>query len=598
VTRANHWVKANHQCRIPKRWVTFDTESRTEKGENEEIQRWASGAAVRWRRDLKTGEHEERATFDSALDLWSWVSDYCMSGVRTIVYAHNLGHDIRISDVFSILPLLGFKLEWCNLDSNVSAMTWRSDHGTLVLCDLFTWIPKPLHDIGRLVGLEKLRMPDVSAVRREWDTYCQRDADIVALAVKELIAYIDSEKLGNWQPTGAGMAYSTWRHRFMTHKVLIHDNEEVLKDERSAMHTGRAEAWRHGVCSGDMWSEVDLRSAYTRIAAEEEVPAKYKFSCGGIISKQYVELQAHYRLLCKVRVTTDLPVAPFNTGDRTIWPVGTFDTWLWDCEVDELLAEGQTVHIQAVHAYSRGPVLRDWATWVLASQHTDRTETPDVVKAWLKHSGRSLIGRLSLRVPSWEPYGENPFSNPGLSYDVDTVTGKISRMMHVGNQTFIETASHEGRDSCPQITGWIMAKCRALLWRAMRSAGLDNIAHVDTDCVLVNTAGLANLRSDYWGVFNDIWQIKATWGSLLVYGPRSYRAGRERKMSGIPKKAVEVEYGRFKGEKWNGLASDMMSGRAGAVTVMPGVWHVNTEDPRRLSAADDAGRTVAIVVNQ
>lgn len=596
MTRANHWIKANHQCRIPKRWVTFDTESITENGENEHIQRWASGAAVRWRTDLKTGEHDERAVFSSALDLWRWIADHCVSGVRTVVWAHNLGHDIRISDAFGILPTLGFRLEWCNLDSNVSAMTWRSDHGTLILCDLFTWIPKPLPDIGRLVGLDKLPMPHVSADRREWDSYCQRDADIVACAVRELLEFIRSEHLGNWQPTGAGMAYSTWRHRFMTHKVLIHDNLEVLNDERAAMHTGRAEAWRHGVCSGDLWSEVDLRSAYTRIAAEEELPAKYKFSCGGLTGRQYVELQASYRLLCKVRVTTDLPVAPFNTGDRTIWPVGTFDTWLWDCEIDEVLEAGQAVRFLKTHAYSRAPALRDWATWVLSGQRDDGAVSSAVARAWLKHSGRSLIGRLSLRVPTWEAYGDNPFNRPGLSYDVDIESGRIARLMHVGNKTFIETASVEGRDSCPQITGWIMAKCRALLWRAMQSAGFENIAHVDTDCVLVNSAGLANLRTDYWGVFNDIWQIKATWGSLLVYGPRSYRAGRERKMSGIPKKAVEKEYGTFVGEKWNGLASDMLSGRADAVTTMPGIWHVNTEDPRRLSAEGDAGRTVAIRV--
>lgn len=597
MTRATHWVKPNHQTRIPKRWVSFDTESRTEQGEGEEIQRWASGAAVRWRTDLKTGDHAERVTFDDPQALWSWVDAHCTAGVRTIAIAHNLGYDVRISRVFEILPRLGFTLEWCNLDRNVSAMTWRSDHGTLVLCDLFTWIPKSLRDIGHLVDLPKLDMPKATASREAWDTYCMRDADIVYRAVTQLVDYVAVNELGNWQPTGAGMAYSTWRHKFMSHKVLVHDNQDVLNAERAAMHTGRAEAWRHGIVDDGPFHEVDLRSAYTHIAAECELPTKYKFSCGPISQSQYEKLSQTYRMVCKVRVTTRVPVVPFDNGERHLWPVGTFTTWLWDVEINEALAEGADISWERVHVYTKAPILRDWAQWVLAVMRGDDKTAAPIVRAWTKHCGRALIGRLSLRVPSWEPYGANPYGIPGISHDVDYVTGKVTRMMHVGDKTFYEAARTEGHDSLPQITGWIMAECRVRLWQAMRAAGLHNIAHVDTDSVLVNADGLSAMRDTYSGSFNQLWQIKATWQALLIYGPRNLRAGRERKLAGVPKTAKETEPNVFVGERWRGLAADMMLGRADAVTVVPGEWRVNTEDPRRLSAAGTGGRTVAITVS-
>lgn len=593
-TRAAHWVKLNHQCRIPKRWVAFDTESITVKGENEETQEWRSGAAVRWRRGLKTGDHAERATFRSSLDLWTWVDGFCKAGERTIVWAHGLGYDVRIANVFRDLPTLGWSLEWCNLDRNVSAMTWRSDHGTLVLCDLFTWLPMPLFKVGNLLDLPKLRMPKSSAPDHIWDTYCMRDADIVYRAVTELVEFIDTEQLGNWQPTGAGMAYSTWRHRFMTHKVLVHDNEDVLLAERAAMHTGRAEAWRHGVQSDGPYYEVDMRSAYTHIAAECELPTKYKFSCGRISLKQYEELSQTYRVLCKVRVSTNVPVVPFDTGERHIWPVGTFDTWLWDVEVNELLAENAEVRFLAVHAYTSAPILSNWALWVLSVMRGDNNSATNVVKMWSKHCGRALIGRLSLRVPSWEAFGGNPLGVPGISHDVDYKTGKVTRMMHVGDKTFYEAARAEGHDSLPQITGWIMAECRVRLWQAMRAAGLSELAHVDTDSVLVTARGLAALRAVYGAQFNVLWQIKGVWQALTIYGPRNIRAGRDRKVSGVPKSATEVEPNVFTGEKWHGLASDLTVGRPDKVTLTPGVWNVKSSDPRRLSAAGTGGRTVAI----
>lgn len=595
--RATHWVRPNHQCRIPSRWIAFDTESWAEKGQNEEVQHWRSGAAIRWRTDLKTGIHKESAHFTSPEDLWAWIDAYCKPEHRTVLVAHNLGYDARISRAFDILPSLGFTLDWCNLDRNVSAMTWRSDHGTLVICDLFTYLPMALHKVGELLNLPKLKMPNVRAPQSHWDEYCLRDADIVHRAVVDLVAYIQANQLGNWQPTGAGMAYSTWRHKFMTHKVLVHDNDEVLRAERAAMHTGRAEAWRHGVVSNGPWHEVDMRSAYTRIAQDSELPAKYKFSCGRISQAQYEQLTHTFRVLCEVRVTTDVPVVPFDNGERTLWPVGVFTTTLWDTEINEALSEGAKVSFLRCHVYTREPVLRDWATWVLSVMRGDDPTAPRVVEAWTKHCGRALIGRLSLRVPSWETYGANPTGSTGISYDVDYTTSEIARLMHVGNKTFVETARKEGRDSLPQITGWIVAECRVRLWQAMRAAGFENLAHVDTDSVLVNSVGLAQIRDAYSASFNQVWQVKATWQALVVYGPRNIRAGRDRKVSGVPKTATEVEPNVFKGEQWRGLATDIMAGRSDAVTITPGHWSLNASDPRRLSAAGDGGRTVAIRVD-
>jgi len=476
-------------------------------------------------------------------------------------------------------------------------MTWRSPQGTLILCDLFTWIPKPLFEIGNMLGLPKLKMPAAGASKEAWDRYCLRDAEIVHAAVQELVDFVEKEDLGNWQPTGAGMAYSTWRHKFMAHKVLVHDDTRILDAEREAMHTGRAEAWKHGDLVGDTWHEVDLRSAYTRIASECALPAKWKFSHGPTSQAQYEDLSEIYRVLCHVRVSTDRPIVPFYTGSRTIWPVGTFDTWLWDVEVNELLAENQGVKIQAVECYTKAPVLQDWATWTLAVTNGTTGEASPVVRSWTKHSGRALIGRLSLRVPSWEMYGGNPYGQPGISYDVDYSSTDVRRMMHIGDKTFVETARIEGRDSVPQITGWIMAECRVRLKWAMDAAGYDNIAHVDTDSVLVNSEGLRRLREHYGAGFKHMWQVKATWNYMTVYGPRNLRAGRDRKVAGVPKGAKEIQPNVFIGEKWRGLAADMENGRAGAVTVVPGRWEMQIEDPRRRDHPSGGGRTMAIAVN-
>lgn len=596
--RKAHWVKFNHQNRVPGRWISFDTESYTLIKNKERSQFWRVGAAWRWRMGLKSGDYAESAHFSTPQKLWEWVTDYCRPGERTVVTCHNLGYDVRIAEAMTILPALGWNLEWCNLGSTVSSMTWRGPRGTLVFSDLFTWLPMRLEDIGELVDIPKLDMPTTRAPIEKWRTYCLRDAEIVYRAVSEIAGFIKSQNLGNWQPTGAGMSYATWRHRFMTHRVLVHDDETALEAERKAMHTGRAEAWRHGELTGETWVEVDLKQAYTQIAAAHELPTKLKWHNGPITLHQYRELRERFAVLARVEVRTAVPSVPTHHGDREIWPCGHFTSWLWDAEIDGLLDEAESVRVLECYMYTREPILSEWAHWVLRLQGLPDEVVPPVIKKWVKHTGRTLIGRIALRTAQWEIWGGNPDGATGISHMIDTETGRVSRMMHAGDRTFMEVGKSEGRDSLPQVTGYIMAVCRRWLWEAMKIAGFDNIAHVDTDSLIVNVAGLERLYKAYGEGFAKLWQIKSTYDTMHVYGPRNYRGDGVRKVAGVSKRATEVTPNLFVGERWASLAGDMANGTMGSVTMYDHTWHAKATDPRRVDAAGAGGQTGPVWIDQ
>lgn len=595
--RVSHWIRPNHQCRIPKRWIAFDTESRVSIDGKTETQTWRIGAAVRWRHGLKTGDKKESATFDTPLELWQWVTDYCVKGYRTAICAHNLSHDVRIADVFRILPTLGWRLEWMNLDRSVSAMTWRSNRGTLVFWDTWTWLPIALGSIGYDVGSRKLPMPRDNASRLSWERYCLRDCEISYLVTKELVTWLSQNDCGNWQPTGAGMAYATWRHKFLTHSVLVHDDPDALEAERSAMYTGRAEAWRHGKLTGELWTEVDMRNAYTRIAAECDLPCKLKFRTGALNARDYSSLTNIYRVLAYIRISADTPSLPYRARDHTLWPEGTWEGWYWDTEVQQAISDGAQVTVLATFVYTRKPLLAEWGKWVLGILHDPASEVSPIVRTWAKHCARALIGRISLRVPSWELYGGNPEGLTGITWQTTFPEGKTERLMHVGDRTFVETGRVEGRDSLPAVTGWIMAECRVRLWRAMRVAGLSEIAHTDTDSLIVSRPGLRKLRDAYGAGFGAGWQVKGTWRRMIIYGPRQYRAGTTRKASGVPIKADEIAPNTFKGERWRGLSAELATGSPNTVTVMTHEWSVIPSDPRRRDTPGVAGRTSSYTVD-
>jgi hypothetical protein len=594
--RAPHWIKTSNQERIPPRMVAFDTESRSSRSGDIETQTWRTGCAIRWRNDLKTGQHAEGRVFASPDRLWEWVDEFTKPETRTVVWAHNLSHDVRISCVMTVLPALGYTLEWCNLDQSVSAMVWRSDHGTIVLADTWTWVPLPLSALAEGVGLVKFDTPNQHASEDSWDVYCMRDAHIVFRIISDLVDFIRREHCGNWQPTGAGMAYSFWRHQFLRDKILVHDDQGALEAEHAAMHAGRAEAWRHGKITGPLWTEVDMRNAYLTIGAECELPRKLQFHCGAITSYQYRRLASIYRVLCRCVVHTSVPTVPYDDGNKTYWPIGTFETWLWDTEVNCALRYGGQVTIREAYTYAKSPVLAPWAGYLLPVLQTESVEVSPIVKTWLKQASRSLIGRLALQSRSWEYYGTNPESLTGISHMTDSETNQTRRMMHTGDQTFIESDMAESKDSVPMITGAIMAECRVRLWEAMYAAGLAEVAHVDTDSLLVSAGGLEALQAVYGAEFGRLWQVKGSWRTIDVIGPRHYYRGRERVISGVPLAASETAPGLFAGERWASIATDLETRGDGVVTTSAATWTPRRKDPRRDDAAGTDGFTRPYVV--
>lgn len=593
MTRAAHWVKVNHQERMPPRMVAFDTEARSTYDGDTEVQQWRVGCAIRWRTDTTISDHREAAVFQSPEEFWAWVAEYTRKGTRTVVWAHNLGYDVRTSRMFEILPKLGYHLEWCNLDRNISSATWRSARGTIVLADTWTWIPLPLGVIAGQTGTVKYDMPPDRAPDSEWSRYCMQDCEILYRVCSVLVAYIKENALGNWQPTGAGMAYATWRHRFLEHKILVHDDRDALTAERIAMHTGRAEAWLHGPVRNQKWTEVDLRNAYVTIASEIDLPRKLHMRGKTISVEQFRRLRDTFAVLCRVTITVDSPIVPTIHNGRHLWPVGTFETWLWDNELGMALSAGAQVKIHDHITYVKAPVLQSWARWVLGILYDDTSAAGPVVRTWIKHCGRSLIGRLSLRAPHWEYFGANPEGITGITHVTFPAEQRTTRMLHVGEDTLIESARDEGKDSLPMITGYIMAECRVRLWKGMNIAGLQNLAHVDTDSVLVNSAALAAMRDAYGASFAATWTIKGTYTDLVIYGPRAYYRDRKRVTAGIPAKAEETSPGHYAGQRWSSLAADLERGETGSVTLASATWQLRTTDPRRRDACGGLGLTEA-----
>lgn len=579
--RAWHYIKPNETTRVPRRLIFVDTEAHKDPVPLGHEQRWA--IAVACYRDQRPDRKavERWGTYDDPDMLWAEVDAWCGKSGRTVLWTHNLGYDARISECLLILPKLGWSLVAHNLIGKGTWLTWRRGRATLVMVDSTSVFPMELIKLGPLVGLAKLQLPDALARGVGLYSRCWRDVEILRKAILEYLQWIEVEDLGNWQFTGAGQSWATFRHRFMDKRLLVHDDQPALAAERRAMWTGRCEAYWHGELDFQVVHEWDLSLAYPRIAKDFNVPVRLL----GPMPLDYDWRRAlgskTTGLLARCTVTTEVPVVPTEHDGRILWPVGTFETTLWDPEISEAIAAGADIRVEEAWLYYKAPALKRWAEWIM--EELDSLGDPD--SHWkypvLKHQARALIGRFAMTYTKWEEYAYAPTESVLAHSVYDATTEETFRVVQIGRTMWRDTGTTEWGESMPMVTGYVQSLARVRLWRIQQAAPEGSILYADTDSVLVT-----DMHSKYldaiarahpeWGL-----RLKRSWQGFAVWGPRQIRTGASVRVAGVSRHAVRTDRRTLRGEVWETLEGALARGHASQVVIRDRVWHVKGVDHRR-----------------
>lgn len=578
-------VRKNETTRLPRRHVFFDTEARIDRVGTGHEQAWRLGVAsfVALRKGGKTSE----ATKDYAdpTTLWEDISEFGNRPGRTIVWAHNVGYDIRISDALNILPTLDWRLVAHNITSRNTWLEWRRNGSTLLFVDSMSVFNTTLAQVGKWHGIGKVQMSLYSDDDAAWGDRCRADVEILRTAVLEYLAWIEKEDMGNWQITGAGQSWATFRHKFLTHKLTAHDDEEALRVERRAMWAGRCEAYWKGEINGQTVHEWDFSNAYATIAKDNAVPVRLL----GPMPEDYdwtrIVGSSHSALLAECIVDTELPVVPATRGGRILWPIGQFRTTLWDPEIRAAIDSGARIHIERAWIYRKRPALQAWGEWLLSQLQASDQEVPAWRKAILKHHGRALIGRMAMTYNQWDEFGEAPDSCVKRMRMWDADEDKDYDLMQVGHSVWVDQGRVEWSQSMPMVTGYIQSIARVKLWDVMRALPERVLLYVDTDSILVTQQHLAVVDDIARRNGNQGLYLKRSWDGFAIYGPRQIVTGKQVRVSGVPRGASHVARGRYDGEVWDSLATSIKGGRSDRVVTRDRTWHITGVDHRRSGGA-------------
>jgi len=562
---SSYWIKPNAMSQSPNRMIYLQVMALP--GRLADSQTFHCAVTRSTRRFKKTHEIAPTSVLHHLTReaLWTQVSAFTRKNDRTILVAYNLAEQLRLGQALLVLPALGWTLRRFSMHVDTAVVTWERDGAKLIMVDVKSWLPKALSTIAELVGHPLAEQPGPAAWRGDKLSWAESVCEVLDLSIGGLRDWIRDSDMGNWRPTGAGMAWANWRHAHYSHRVLAGGDSETTACEAASLGSGRAEAWRYGLQDSPPYIEWDLPLAYPRVALDAILPVAF---FGETFNRKLDQQLNHgdaKRTLIRATVHQDLPVLGVKDDGHWVWPVGKLQGWWWDDELSLARTFGADITIERALIYRAAPVLKAWAEWIIPFIESPDSSGTALQRAAVKHWSRSLIGRFGLKYEDWRP--EFVPADPGIytAYLNDYDENVTNRLMVVGDQTWLSNERRYSSESVPSIMSAIIAECRIRLWQLMLIAGLDHVIYVDTDSLICDQVGSDQLAKftaagGGWGL-----RPKATHDHLEILGVRQLITEVDRKISGVPRTAERTGPRQFDGNVTEGLSTALARDRADVV---------------------------------
>lgn len=581
-----HWMPGNRSTRVPRRWVALAvaaTGHRARNGATVERLDRATAIAVHHRTDWGRATHVRVHQVMDAARLWDWIGQQTRARERTIVTMHQAGRVMLVTDALRQLVDQGWVMRQQSLAGDHLWARLTRAGATLTLCDTESWVGCAPWEVAPV----RPGHPHPPWRDRRYDQAQAGDDWTGAASTCDLtwryLSWVARDDLGAWRVTGPGQGWAAWRHRWMPARtILCHTEPDALALEAEAVWTARTEAWRHGHVDGPL-TEWDYTCSYPSVARDAHLPVRLSEVIQRPRRTDEVRALQRGRYVAACTVTTEAPTVPTRHAGAIIWPVGTFETTLWDCEIGLARQHGAAVEISRMATYDAAPVMRAWAKWCIAVATAPPGEADDVARRAVKGWGRSVIGRMGMRVHDWETRDDEPDWEVSITPSVNAQTGERGVVAQWGNHVWESTGRRYHPDAVPAIMGAIISEARCRLWRATLIAGQDHVVYMDTDSLIVDAEGDRRLAGRPTGTEHDGLRVKDRHAWLDIMAARRMITPTGPRVSGLPTGAVHQSGDTWMAPVTERFAQAQSGGQAGGAVTTIRQFTVRPGDPRRVT---------------
>lgn len=565
MARFAHYIRENKISEYPQQAIWFDTETDqipVSEGVVKHVLKFGKACYMRRHHNGKWTD-EQWLRFITRSEFWEWVCAHQRSKTKLYLFCHNTSFDLPVLNVFRELPSLGYTLISAIIDAPPTILTFRNGSKSIVILDTLNFFRMPLKFLGEEIGLPKLEMPDNNDLNLDWETYSDRDVEIIKTAMLHWWDYLEREDMGSFAPTLAGQSMRVFRHKYMRHKIFIDSNEHALKLTREGYYGGRVEAFYIGKYSQPTYA-LDVNSMYPAVMAEYEYPTKLvAYTRYATVDDLHIWV-ARYCVTAKITLRTDKAFVPIRQNHKLIFPVGTFEAILSTPELLYAFENGDILDISEVAIYERAPLFCEMMT-VECERKARYKRDGELVKEFItKKIVNSFYGKWGQSGGKWlEEYNIEDLTCKRWT-EIDLETGRILQHRQLAGLVQRKEDFGESRESFPAIAAHVTAYARMKLWNIIETAGRENVYYCDTDCVLVNSTGREKLATYIDNYKLGALKLAGEYDNIEIWGAKDYRFGTKAKTKGVRKNAVWLNSHTVTQEQWSGLRGLIGIGEADA----------------------------------
>lgn len=491
-------------------------------------------------------------------------------GVKILYIAgHNIFFDLQAAGFFYYFTRWGWQLKFYYDRGLTYILSCKKDGHLLYVVSTTNWFDHSLAKLGATLGLAKLDIDFKRATKAQLKTYCKRDTEIIIRAIAYYCQFIQDNDLGKFSLTKSSQAFTTFRYRFMEHKIYMHSEQHVIDLERDGYFGGRVEAFFIGTCKGGPFVSLDINSMYPYVMQKYTYPSKLLAWHKSPSLDDLAGWLSKYGVMARVTLETESPVYAVRHNKKCVFPVGVFTTVLATRGLKHALKAGHITAIHAASVYQMDDLFSAYVKYfsTLRASYT-RSKNAVMVKL-TKYMHNSLYGKFGQKKVVSET---RPLETDRL-YDreeiLDFEAGGIVTITRLMNREIIQYTQDEGKNAFVAIAAHITEDARLTLWNIIDGIGPRRVLYCDTDSVKIRSKDLHRVRWPKHNTRIGALKVEDRTKTLVIGGSKNYRTDTHRHIKGIPHAARETAPGVFRFDSFRGMSTHLRESRVVGVRIDP-----------------------------
>ncbi|MEM2506958.1 MAG: DNA polymerase [Nitrososphaeria archaeon] len=558
-----HYIKSNKSLRLPTAIVFYDTETKHEKINDLKIHKLKLGVARYVKLEKSNVVSSKYYIFKDKSRFFDILESHLRNKNRLWVVSHNQHFDFNLLDGFKELLSRQFRITKMVLESDVFIIKAVKALSSLVFVDSTNYFKAPLNELGKQINLQKLEIDFENCSEEQLITYCVRDVEILSEYFIKFLRWWSTNNLGNFAFSAAGLAFNAFKHRFMTHKIFVHDNENAIKLELESYRGGRNECFRLGEINEKLY-KLDVNSMYPSVMRFNEYPVKFVKFTRNVTVDKLKELIKKYHVIAKVKLNTEENAYAYKMH-KLIFPIGTFIVTLTTPEISYALKNDHILDIYECAFYNKAYIFKDYVDFFYKMKLEAEKSGNKVVRAFAKLLMNSLYGKFAQKVRELSELPMPPILDFGTTLYLDSTKGERFKIYFVNGKAYkLEKQEKLFYDANVAIASHVTAYARMYLYELMKTAGLENVYYTDTDSLIVNETGYNRLKHL---VGNELGMLKLEKEAdkAIFFTVKDYIFGDEVKTKGVKPASLKISENMYLNEQWLRTKSLLTMGYHGTV---------------------------------